>query len=359
MVVDPNGGYAGLQVIPGAPLAFAVDGFAPGSVAAVYAMPGDRLIGSFPVDANGRVTADPTISSGFGAATSLQVAGELTGGDSVNLALSVTVLPGAAPVPEPDGELPSPTPGGAYVTVDGAPVPAEPNRTDTQMSVVEQGALVEAGTRSPDQTQIPLDSQGALRVVAAGTVEVTGSGMTGWVDVFAFSEPIYLGRLMVSGDGSFTGSLPVPAGLPDGRHTLQMVGTAVNGREVSAALPMVKSSVTAPTRERMRILFEPRSVTLTKADLRQVRSFVSRLTGGSVTTIVSRYNGSGSASQVAAAKARAVAVAREIRKMSPGIPVGVSPRNASGKAWPSRSIRVIATMAPTAAVGTDQGIPQP
>lgn len=345
LLVDADGGYAGLQIIPGAPMTLALDGLAPGTLVGVYAMPSGQLLGSFPVDAAGRVSADPSITGDVGLATSLQLAGELPSGETVNVAVSVTVLPEAAPVPEPGGDLPAPAPGGAYVTVDGVAVPAEPDRTESQMSVVEEGALVQAGTRSPTQSQIPLDSQGALRVVAAGSVEVTGSGMTGWVDVFAFSEPIFLGRLKVYGDGSFTGLLPVPPGLPDGRHTLQMVGTASSGREVSAALPMVKSSPQEPSRQRIRILFDRGSLTLSSADAKRLGGFASGLI--SATSIVSRYNGSGSPAQVKAAKARAQAVVRHLRTLRPGIPVVVSARQASRSAWPGRSIRVITTMPPT------------
>ena len=46
-------------------------------------------------------------------------------------------------------------------------------------------------------------------------------------------------------------------------------------------------------------------------------------------------------------KERAQVVAREIRKMRPGIPVRIGPREATLKAWPSRSIRVITTLPTT------------
>lgn len=288
-----------------------------------------------------------TASPGTEGVSSLQIAADVPGGDPVNLAVSVAVLPPAEPATRPNGTLPDPIAGGAYVTVNGVPTPTEPTKTAVELSVSEEGAVVAVATRAQDRTQIPVDPQGVLRVVSTGTVEVTGSGMTEWVDVFAFSTATYLGRIMVQPDATFRGLLPVPAGLPDGRHTLQVAGAASTGRQVSVALPMVKSSPVPASRLKARVLFATGSLKLTRADVLKLRVLTDGAIASSATAIISRYNSTGSKAQVRVSKIRAEVVAREIRKMRPGIPVRIGPREATLKEWPSRSIRVITTLPTT------------
>lgn len=350
VMVDPTGAPPGVQLIPGTPVAITVGGIEPGTLVAIYAMPSETLLGTYPVGENGRVVANPTIPPGTEDVSSLQIAADVPGGVPINLAVSVTVLPPAEPVTRPNGSLPAPVAGSTYVTVNGVPTPTEPTRTPVQLSVREEGAVVAVATRAQDRNQIPVDPQGVLRVVSTGTVEVTGSGMTGWVDVFAFSTASYLGRIMVAADGTFRGLLPVPSRLPDGRHTLQVVGAAATGREVSVALPMVKSSPVPASRLKARVLFAPGSLKLTRADVKKLRALTDAAIASSATAIISRYNSTGSKAQVKVSKERATVVARHIRKMRPGIPVRVSPRQATVKAWPSRSIRVITTVPSTRSV---------
>ena len=347
VMVDPTGGAPGVQLVPGTPVAITIGGIEPGTVVAIYAMPSETLLGTYPAGPSGRVVANPTIPPGLEEVSSLQVAADVPGGLPVNLAVGVTVLPPAEPVTRPNGTLPDPVAGGAYVTVNGVPTPTEPTKTAVELSVSEEGAVVAVATRAQDRTQIPVDPQGVLRVVSTGTVEVTGSGMTGWVDVFAFSTSTYLGRIMVQPDATFRGLLPVPAGLPDGRHTLQVVGAASTGRQVSVALPMVKSSPVPASRLKARVLFAPGSLKLTRADVRKLRVLTDGAIASSAKVIISRYNSTGSKAQVRVSKERAQVVAREIRKMRPGIPVRIGPREATLKAWPSRSIRVITTLPAT------------
>ena len=344
VMVNPAETPPGVQLIPGTPVTITVGGIDPGTLVAIYAMPSETLLGTYLAGPNGRVVANPTIPPGTEDVSSLQIAADVPGGAPINLAVSVTVLPSAEPVTRPNGALPAPVAGSTYVTVDGVPTPTEPTTTPVQLSVKEEGAVVAVATRAQDRNQIPVDPQGVLRVVSTGTVEVTGSGMTGWVDVFAFSTASYLGRIMVAADGTFRGLLPVPSGLPDGRHTLQVVGAAATGREVSVALPMVKSSPVPASRLKTRVLFAPGSLKLTRADVKKLRVFTDAAIASSATAIISRYNSTGSKAQVKVSKERATVVARQIRKMRPGIPVRVSPRQATVKAWPSRSIRVITTV---------------
>jgi hypothetical protein len=96
------------------------------------------------------------------------------------------------------------------------------------------------------------------------TVAVGGFGFApnSWVDVWilpngeavaakgltlASVEPIYLGRVQVDADGNFSGDLPVPAGVPDGQHTLQANGRSFDDQVRSLNLGVQVLSADVPS----------------------------------------------------------------------------------------------------------------
>lgn len=84
-----------------------------------------------------------------------------------------------------------------------------------------------------------LESDGTVRLEGSGYEP--GSLVHGWV----FSEPRYLGALPVRADGTFDGSLQL-AGLVAGTHTLQLQGTASDGRPRTVNLGVVVQSAAIP-----------------------------------------------------------------------------------------------------------------
>jgi len=239
----PSG--AGLLVVPGQPVNIGASGFAPGSTVGLFTMPAGALVGQVPAGAGGVVTASPVIPASLAAvATALQITGTTASGAVLQLAIGVSMQPGAAPVPNPRGDLPQPAPGGLYVMVNQVPVPTEPDRVGNRLEVAERGANVSVNTRTSTGAVTPINANGTLVITSDGSVQVQGSGMTNFVDVFLFSSPIYLGRVMVNADGTFTGRLPIPATINPGRHTLQLIGDTRRGDQLAVALPVVKPAPT-------------------------------------------------------------------------------------------------------------------
>ena len=331
----------GLPIVPGQPSQLRGSGFVPGGTVVVYAMPSMQPVGWNVVRPNGTVFIAPMLPPSMAAGTTgLQLAGQLPGGMTANVGIPITVLSPAAPVPKPDGQLPAPAAGGTYVTVDRVPVPTEPRRVGTDLEVTEQRATVSAGTRSSAGTALPPTASGLLRIVEGGSLEVSGDGMRGWVDVFAFSKATYVGRIQVGRDGRFTGVLPVPASLAAGRHTLQLVGkAAANGREVAVSLPVEKAGARPTTAwpGRLRVWFPAGLHVVGPKTKRFIRPFITYAATTRPAGIVVKYpvvpgrpSGMG--------KARAVRLAAAIRVMLPGTRVVVRPARVAPKRWPARTV---------------------
>jgi hypothetical protein len=75
--------------------------------------------------------------------------------------------------------------------------------------------------------------EGATMVWAPSqTTTVTGGGFQPdtRVDIWLFSEPLLLGSVTVSGDGTFSGEFSIDPGfVPPGEHTLQLQGVGPDG----------------------------------------------------------------------------------------------------------------------------------
>jgi LPXTG-motif cell wall-anchored protein len=65
------------------------------------------------------------------------------------------------------------------------------------------------------------------------------------VHFWIFSEPVYLGSLVVAPDGTFDGSLFL-TGIDPGEHTLQLNGTSFDGQDRSANLGVIVTTDADP-----------------------------------------------------------------------------------------------------------------
>src|SRR5690606_36570840 len=108
------------------------------------------------------------------------------------------------------------------------------------------GYAMELASIGPNGERIPISAVDAIIRLLKGTgtqVYVSGSGFEPGtvVTVYLFSNPTLVGHLPVGADGTYGGSLPVPADLDLGRHTLQVNGVVAGGgeRSVSIGLELV------------------------------------------------------------------------------------------------------------------------
>jgi hypothetical protein len=158
---------------------------------------------------------------------------------------TTTVPSDAVPVPVrmPDGALPGPAAGEAILLVDRkpAPVTVTPNTTGDALEVSGDGFTMTIAGTGADGQPLPLSADGAIRLEPGRFARVQGSGFAPGtpVDVWLFSDPRYLGRITVGGDGIFDGQVPVPTDVELGRHTLQANGTTADGAQRSISLGVV------------------------------------------------------------------------------------------------------------------------
>ncbi|MCC2322430.1 fibronectin type III domain-containing protein [Cellulomonas xiejunii] len=152
-----------------------------------------------------------------------------------------TGTPVAAPVTVPgdDGTPARPRvePGVVQAWAGGAPAPVTVGVQDGRRTAAGQGFDVTLGGVDARGTQLPVDASGRVVVDPDGFVSVSGGGFAPGevVDVWLFSTPVLLGSVTVQADGTFAGRLRLPAGVPAGRHTLQINGTRADGTLVSVA----------------------------------------------------------------------------------------------------------------------------
>src|SRR5690606_26607091 len=106
---------------------------------------------------------------------------------------------------------------------------------------------MELASVGPGGERIPISAVDAIIRLLKGNgtqVYVGGNGFEPGtvVTVYLFSTPELAGHLPVGADGTYGGSLPVPADLELGRHTLQANGVVAGGggeRSVSVGLELV------------------------------------------------------------------------------------------------------------------------
>ncbi|PPK99484.1 gliding motility-associated C-terminal domain-containing protein [Parapedobacter indicus] len=160
---------------------------------------------------------------------------------------TAAVIP-AEPVPDGEGNLPEPDPGVPVVVTDGKVEAVMLEVVDSEyLRLSGEGYAMVLASVGPDGERIPISAIDAIIRLLKGNgtqVYVGGNGFEPGtvVTVYLFSTPELVGHLPVGADGSFGGSLPVPADLELGEHTLQANGVVAGGggeRSVSIGLELV------------------------------------------------------------------------------------------------------------------------
>src|SRR5690606_16376560 len=109
--------------------------------------------------------------------------------------------------------------------------------------------VMELASLGVDGERFPISAIDAIIRLLRGAgaqVYVSGHGFEPGtvVTVYLFSVPELVGHLPVDGEGRFAGTLPIPASLELGRHTLQANGIVAGGggeRSVSVGLLLVEN----------------------------------------------------------------------------------------------------------------------
>jgi hypothetical protein len=142
------------------------------------------------------------------------------------------------PAAEPLGPQDSPIanslqPGGTVVTVGGEQVPVTTTPKSKTGSVAGSGDgwTLEIGGRMPSGGVKPLSSTGVVQIPQGGGVHVSGSGYEPGttVPVYALNPALLLGTFTVGADGSFSGTVTLPAAIRAGDAVIQVNGYASAG----------------------------------------------------------------------------------------------------------------------------------
>jgi outer membrane protein OmpA-like peptidoglycan-associated protein len=178
-----------------------------------------------------------------------------------------TTAPAPAPEPAPTTTVPAPTttvpaptttvprldpvqpetpvaPGDDRVLENGKPVPVTVTPVPVQDNVIISGdgwKLTLQGSKDTNETPAGLLPDGRLLLETNRYATTSGEGFKPNTDVnvWLFSEPTFLGKLRTDNAGTFRGTLPIPANVKAGDHTLQVNGYTPNGTVRSASLGVV------------------------------------------------------------------------------------------------------------------------
>jgi LPXTG-motif cell wall-anchored protein len=97
-------------------------------------------------------------------------------------------------------------------------------------------------------TPLSLDDSGNIILNSDRNVSFSGTGYApgSTVKVWMFSDPTSVTQVTADESGKFTGLAQIPAGLPDGEHTLQLNGVNKNGQIRSVAMGVLIAPVATP-----------------------------------------------------------------------------------------------------------------
>src|SRR5690606_26548904 len=146
------------------------------------------------------------------------------------------VLVPSIPVPDETGELPMLQPGETIIMVDGQPKIVTVEVIDNSyLRLRGDGFAMDLTSIGVNGKLIPITNVDAVIHIVRGqgaVVQLTGYGFEPGtvVTMYIFSTPQLLGRVPVQEDGTFDGTLSIPADLELGRHTLQANGVVRDTR---------------------------------------------------------------------------------------------------------------------------------
>ena len=215
--------------------------------------------GSFPVTSY-RVTASPGGQSCLTVSTSCTISG-LTNGTTYTFSVAALngagwgtagtsdpVTPSANPEPTPapgPQPLPAPLPpGGSSLTVNGVAqqMTVQPNTGSNGLQIASDDFDMTLDGLGPDGRPMDLGPDGVLVLDQEREAQSSGRGFLGRSDVDFYIDPpvttsarsrsagLFVGTLVTSPDGTFSGRVTLPDTISAGDHVLQAVGLTAQGQ---------------------------------------------------------------------------------------------------------------------------------
>ena len=139
--------------------------------------------------------------------------------------------------------------GKSVVEVNGAPVDVQISRRDNQVQIVSKSFTARLRIVKQSGDVSSLNSDGAISGAGGDSVNAEFEGLRpgSTVEVRMYSEPVLLGRTVVSADGTVSASYEIPATMESGSHSLAVLAVDAAGSPISFFSPMqVTSSSDGP-----------------------------------------------------------------------------------------------------------------
>ena len=123
----------------------------------------------------------------------------------------------------------------------GAQLAVARNETDEKMFIKGTGWELNIGAAKKDGTLKPLASDYAISAMDGEKVVLSGLGMAPntWVDLYVFSDPVFVGTVETDAQGGFDADFDIPSGLSIGSHTLVLGTKNQAGEEVTVTMGLL------------------------------------------------------------------------------------------------------------------------
>jgi hypothetical protein len=148
------------------------------------------------------------------------------------------------------GSLPQLNPQQALLVENGVATEfsIEPSESNTGYLVTGEDWQVSLEAADGSGTALNLDDSGNIILNSDRNVSFSGTGYApgSTVKVWMFSDPTSITQVTADANGDFTGLAQIPAGLPDGEHTLQLNGVNKEGQIRSVAMGVLVAPVAMP-----------------------------------------------------------------------------------------------------------------
>jgi flagellar motor protein MotB len=192
--------------------------------------------------------------------------------------------------------------------------PAVANSGANGLSLNAQGWSVHISSTNLEGQPSPLDAKSRVVLEGGQYAHAEGFGFLPNTEVhlYIFGAPTLMGILMTDASGNFNGSVPVPAGLSVGEHTLQVAGYSLNRTLRWASIQAV---VQAPVGKVLtaKYFFKPNSAWVSDANRSALKKLAGKVAKGytdlkvGVVGFVYHYDTKAANARVSTARAKNVA----------------------------------------------------